>query len=188
MMRAVRGLALFVGLTVLAAAAPAAAAETAAPAVAPQTAAPMPQTAAPPRPFVPTPEMAALIAYEREKKELLVALVMQWLVPGLGSLYAEHPAGAFTTWAALAAGIGVTVWNVDRISRDEPYAAAGIAAGATVILAGLAYGFLDTYHATVGFNRRLRERYHVPEGITLDVGGIRTPEGIAFGPRIGFAF
>jgi hypothetical protein len=57
-----------------------------------------------------------------------------------------------------------------------------------LVLAGEAYGYVDVYHSIKRFNNELRVRYGVPESLSLGVGAMRTPEGVALAPRLRFAF
>jgi hypothetical protein len=56
------------------------------------------------------------------------------------------------------------------------------------MVAGQVYGLVDTYRSIERFNRQLRGRLGLPLTLSLDLGGARTPEGVAFGPRLGFTF
>src|SRR6185369_15927911 len=48
-------------------------------------------------------------AYEAQKKSEGLALLLEFLIPGVGSIYGEHTTGALITWALMVAGIVLVV-------------------------------------------------------------------------------
>ena len=139
--------------------------------------------------LTPAVDPSAVAAYYRGKKDMLIGMGLQYLLPGTGQLYAEHVAGALVTWGCMAAGIGFLVWDIPRVPQRRPYAGYALAGGTVIIAAGTIYGFVDVYRSVRRFNSELHKRYRLPESLSLDLGGIPTPAGdVTLGPRLALAF
>jgi hypothetical protein len=145
-------------------------------------------------PYGPPP---ANFVYETQKKNEMLALVIEFFVPGVGSIYADHVGGALITWAATVGGVAVFFWwigqnfdnrnnggSLDNGSRDTwaIYLALGL------IFGGRIYGLVDSYTSARDFNRRLRARLGMPEWAALGVVPIRTDRSVSWGPSLGFRF
>jgi hypothetical protein len=137
----------------------------------------------------PALDPSAVAAYYLRKKEMFIGMGLQYLLPGMGQLYAEHAAGALVTWGCMAAGVGLVVWDIPRVAEGQRHAGYALAGGIVSIAAGTIYGFVDVYHSVRRFNRELHQRYRLPASLSLDLGGVPTPAGdVALGPRLAFAF
>jgi hypothetical protein len=174
---------------------------------APYGSAPAPYAPLTPYPAYPaygTPAPPNLFLYDSQKKNEMVALVIEFFIPGVGSIYADHVAGALITWAALVGGISLIVWWAGRrLERDRAYVLDpplnsdpnsgsqdvwAVYLGLGLIVGGRIYGLVDSYSSTKDYNRRLRARLGLPEwgGVTLIP--IRTDRAVAWGPALAFRF
>jgi hypothetical protein len=98
--------------------------------------------------------------YDAASKSEGLAVVMELFFPGLGSVYAEHWAGAATTWGVSLGGILVMFWGLGQTSSGDNDAAAGLGftAGILMMVGGRVYGLVDSYRATSRYNRDLARR------------------------------
>ena len=159
---------------------------------------PPPPYAAPYYPGV-APNQMAFFTYEAQRKNVGIALLLEFVVPGLGSVYGDHAVGALITWACFLAGIVLIVWGVSNIAGDS-YAAngarngddtavtIGVLGGVVLILGGRIYGFVDAYRSTDAFNRQLRMRLGLPPGFSMGLGGVGSGSALGFGPHVRFTF
>jgi hypothetical protein len=134
------------------------------------------------------PDARALANYYEAEKSMFAGMALQYLLPGVGQIYADHLEGALVTWACVLGGIALVVWDIQELERHEPGAGYVAAAGIALFIGGQIYGYIDVYRSIRRFNDDLRARLHVPESLSLDLRATRTPEGMAFGPRVGFRF
>ena len=137
--------------------------------------------------------------YDSHKKNELLALAIEFFVPGVGSIYADHVAGALVTWGLTFGGIALLVWwvsqtvgppdsfNTNDRARDNIWAVY-VALGA--ILGGRIYGLADSYISARDYNQRLRQRLGIPDwsDVTLGPAPIRTDRAISWGPALSFRF
>ena len=135
--------------------------------------------------------------YEAQKKNEMLALVIEFFVPGVGSIYADHLAGAMVTWALTIGGIVLALWWVGQnLGHDEdtststagPIDTWAIYLALGAILGGRIYGLVDSYSSARDFNRRLRQRLRLPDYASLGVVPIRTDRSISWGPSLSFRF
>ena len=135
--------------------------------------------------------------YETQKKNELLALVIEFFVPGVGSLYADHVAGAILTWATFVGGVAIFFWWFDQnlanrnnstVSDNGPQDVWAIYLGFGLILGGRIYGLVDSYTSARDFNRRLRARLGMPEWASVGVVPIRTDRAVSWGPSLSFRF
>jgi hypothetical protein len=136
--------------------------------------------------------------YEAQKKNELLALVIEFFVPGVGSIYADHVAGAMITWALTVGGVVLAFWWLgENINQQDSFGASSdtgprdtwaiyVALGA--IIGGRIYGLVDSYSSAHDFNRRLRQRLGLPDYASVGVVPIRTDRTIAWGPSLSFRF
>src|SRR5262252_3437326 len=59
----------------------------------------------------PAPLPSAVDTYERESKSVAGALALSLVLPGAGSVYADHLRGAIITWTLVGAGVGAIAWT-----------------------------------------------------------------------------
>ncbi len=135
--------------------------------------------------------------YEAQKKNEMLALVIEFFVPGVGSIYADHVAGAMVTWALTVGGIVLAFWwvgqNINQESFDNgagngPRDTWAIYLALGAILGGRIYGLVDSYSSARDFNQRLRQRLGLPDFASLGVVPIRTDRAISWGPSLSFRF
>ena len=172
---------------------------------APYGSAPAPYAPLTPYPAYPgygAPAPQNLFLYDTQKKNELVALVIEFFVPGVGSLYADHVAGALFTWAALVGGISLIIWWAgQRLQRERTYVQDptfdpnsgsqdvwAVYLGLGLLLGGRIYGLVDSYSSTKEYNRRLRARLGLPDWGSVAVIPIRTDRAVAWGPALSFRF
>jgi hypothetical protein len=132
----------------------------------------------------------ALFVYENEKKSPGVALLVNFLFPGLGSIYADHALGALLTWGLIIGGVAVAVAgiNQDLENGRTEVNPAPIVAGYVMVIGGIVYSYVDAYTSAKAFNRALAQRLGLPVGFTLAPAPIVVGTSVAWGPAIGFRF
>jgi TM2 domain-containing membrane protein YozV len=133
----------------------------------------------------PTP--VQLMIYENEKKSAGLALVLQILLPGVGSIYADHVAGALITWGGMVGGVVLIVAGVNEDVRSiDNGTSMPSNSGAGLILAGVAayigfwiYGLVDAYQSANEYNTELARKLRLPmmSLSDLSVAPIRTAQG-----------
>lgn len=111
-----------------------------------------------------------------------MALLAEFFVPGLGSIYGDHPIGALITWGVMIGGIIGAVNGLDHHSGEL------LVGGLLVVLGGRIYGFVDAYQAVGAYNQELAQRLGLPPGLSVNVAPLRGPQGLAIGPRLRFSF
>jgi hypothetical protein len=145
----------------------------------------------------PPPPPPAVYYYEAQKKNEMLALVIEFFVPGVGSIYADHVAGAMVTWGLSIGGIVLAFWwlgkNIDNQNdtfgdNNGPRDAWAIYLAVGMILGGRIYGLIDSYTSARDFNRQLRTRLGLPELASLGVAPIRTDRTLSWGPALSFRF
>jgi hypothetical protein len=155
-------------------------------------------------PSQPVPNLQWAIAnYESSKRNRGIALLIEWFIPGGGSIYGDHLRGAVTTWVLLAAGLVLLVYGVTgagaydaQTGIDEPdnddRVRFGVVGGLGLLLVGRTYGFIDAWRSTGRYNEHLRLRLGVPEQYSRDLHGPGGPRRLAgprtFGPQLAFRF
>jgi hypothetical protein len=150
----------------------------------------------PPYPYGAAPgygglNMQSMYLYESQKKSPALGLVLDLLIPGVGSIYADHPQGALITWGLMIGGIAAIVLADDHrqtsgdISRPDTNL---IVAGVVMILGGRIYGIYDGYASSADYNRALAQRLGLPPGVALGIVPIRQREATAFGPTLSWRF
>jgi len=161
--------------------------------------APPPSYGSPPPgygPGYPSPAQSFMM-YESQRKNIGLALVLEFFVPGLGSLYGDHAVGSLITWALMIAGISMLVYGIsqlvkdtDRIgeSRNSSAGTFGLTAGLALILGGRIYGFVDSYMSTDEYNKKLRQRMGLPVVVNFGLGRVGTGPAMSFGPRLVVTF
>jgi hypothetical protein len=142
----------------------------------------------------------SLMMYEATKKNAGLAVVLEFFVPGLGSLYGDHAVGSLITWALMIAGIamviyGATQWvesydsmNMTTQKRDNSAGTFGLTAGLVLLIGGRVYGLVDSYLSTEDYNKKLKARYGLPVVINFGVGRVGGGQAMSLGPRLSIAF
>jgi hypothetical protein len=140
-----------------------------------------------------------LMAYENEKKSAGLALVLDILLPGVGSIYADHAVGAAITWGGMIGGIiliGVGV-HQDVQSLDANGNSMTSNSGDGLIIAGVVallgfriYGIVDAYQSANEYNVNLARKLRLPMMSLSDVSvaPIRTPQGTTLAPTLTWHF
>jgi len=126
------------------------------------------------------PPVAALpmAAYQSAKKRHGVALLCEFLLPGLGSLYADHPTGAVITWGVLATGLGLFVYGATGLrsgghgfafeGANEPRPRYGMMGGLLIMTGGMVHGLTDAWRSTSRYNDRLRGQLGLPAHVSFE--------------------
>jgi len=148
----------------------------------------------------------SLFIYENQKKNPAIALVLEFVIPGVGSIYADHAAGAAITWGLAIGGFAVIIWGVKRASDQQAQCEAAnqaqgvyspcsshvdvapILLGVLAILGGRIYGFVDAYTSAGDYNRALAQRLGLPGTVSLGVTPLRVGESLAYGPSLQLRF
>jgi hypothetical protein len=145
----------------------------------------------------PPPPPPAMYYYDAQKKNELLALVIEFFVPGVGSIYADHVAGAMVTWGLTIGGVVLAFWwlskNIDNqndtFGNDNgPHDVWAVYLAIGMILGGRIYGLVDSYVSARDFNRRLRTRLGLPEFASVGVVPIRVDRTLTWGPALSFRF
>jgi hypothetical protein len=130
----------------------------------------------------------------------MLALVIEFFIPGVGSIYADHVAGALVTWGLTVGGIVLAFWWLGRqidtaeasnngfSSDNGPHDLWAVYLAVGMILGGRIYGLVDSYTSARDFNRRLRTRLGLPDYASLGVAPIRTDRTLSWGPALTFRF
>jgi hypothetical protein len=146
------------------------------------------------------PNPMAYMTYEAQKKNVGISILLEFLLPGLGSIYSDHAAGALITWTCLIVGIVLMVRGASELGssyndrtgqfEDDGDDNAGIymGAGLLLLLGGRIYGFVDSYQSPSAYNRALAARLGLPAGFSMGVGPIGGGQMMTVGPRVGFTF
>lgn len=122
-----------------------------------------PPGATAPAPHV--PDWGNWQVYTTASKSEGLAVVMEVFFPGLGSAYAEHWAGAATTWGLSLGGILSIAWALGQSSEES--AALGFSAGVVMVVGGRVYGLIDSYRATSRYNLDLARRLGLRGNVVL---------------------
>jgi hypothetical protein len=137
----------------------------------------------------------SLYMYDSLKKSPALGLVIEIFVPGVGSIYADHVAGALLTWGLFLGGIAVIIWGVSREIANNNGSGGNshidttpLVIGVGMIFAGRIYGLVDAYSSSKDYNRALAQRLGLPPGLALGVTPIRMGESIAWGPALSLRF
>jgi hypothetical protein len=131
-----------------------------------------------------------LMMYEREKKSPGLALVLDIVFPGAGSIYADHPWGALVTWGGMIGSLFVALAGLEYDSSHQN----GTSDGEALFFLGLAgvgafrvYGVVDAYSSAKDFNADLARRLRLPE-IFVSLAPIRARESTALAPTLTLRF
>ncbi len=129
----------------------------------------------------------SLFLYENDKKNPGVALLLNFLIMGAGSIYADHVAGALIAWALVVGGVVVVVWAAGP-DRTDGETQLGVTGGVLALLSGVIYSYVDAYQSAKEYNRTLARRLGLPADLVLGPAPIRTGETIAWGPAVTLRF
>jgi Borrelia membrane protein P13 len=166
----------------------------------PQYGAPPPQYGAPPYGYGyaggPTPMQ--LMMYESGKKTPGLALVLDIIFPGIGSIYADHATGAAITWGGMIGGFVLIVVGVNQQvhalnqnqSSDGTISDAGVGlilVGALASIGFRIYGVVDAYSSAKDYNANLAKSLRLPE-MNLSLAPLRTPQSTALAPTFTLRF
>lgn len=152
----------------------------------------------PPPPYGYDPQR--LMLYDQQKKDVAVAMLLEFLIPGLGSIYAGHAVGAAITWGLTLGGFVLAmIWiadindslnddlNNDTSSSRRPNPALLLGAMG-LFVAGRVYGLYDAYAATKVYNGELATRLGLSPGFSLGLTPIRSGHHLAWGPSLALQF
>jgi hypothetical protein len=129
--------------------------------------------AAPPGATVPAPrapDAPSWAAYEASKKDEGIAIVLELVVPGVGSIYAGHWKGAAITWSMTLVGSYALMWGAfSTIGGGETSARhnVAIAGGAALAIGGRIYGVINSFRSAQRYNRGLARRLGLNHGLVL---------------------
>jgi hypothetical protein len=143
----------------------------------------------------PHPDIAQAV-YRDRKRSHGIATLVEWLFPGLGSIYSDHGRGALITWGLLLAGGALLTLGLHLSESDlEPgrsmrHKAAGSAliAGLGLVLASRVHGFVDAWRSTTRYNDDLRLRLGLPEHLSSRRHPLTARRPLVLGPRLYFTF
>jgi hypothetical protein len=148
-----------------------------------------------------SPNAMQLMTFESQKKSAPLALVLSlFLFPGIGSIYADHPQGAFITWAGIAGGVVLIVFGVRSLSDAQN--ANGVTTdqsaqdrGASLLVAGFftivgfsIYSLVDAWQSANNYNAALAQRLGLPPMFTIAPAPIATSRSVAWGPSLQLRF
>jgi TM2 domain-containing membrane protein YozV len=131
--------------------------------------------------------------YEAERKNPAIAIALSLLIPGVGSIYADHVLGAVITWGLIIGGFALTLDSVH--TTVDPYGNSSandnsneLTVGVLMMLAGFVYSPIDAYVSTDNYNHALAEQLGLPTSVALVPAPIRTDRGVAWGPGVALRF
>jgi hypothetical protein len=157
--------------------------------------APPPAYGAAPAYGVPTTPQTAYLLYDAQRRNVGLAILIEFFVPGLGSLYGDHGVGALITWGVMLGGIALVIVGAtqfvntaDQGGQDNTAAGTEVGVGIAMILGGRIYGLIDSYLATDEYNRKLRQKLGLPAGLSLGIGRVGSGPATALGPKLSFTF
>jgi hypothetical protein len=133
----------------------------------------------------------AVFMYENEKKNAGIALLINFLLPGLGSIYADHAMGALLTWGLIFGGVAVAVWGINQGAQNGSGTInpAPILVGYLMAISGVVYSYIDAYASTKAYNRALAQRLGLPAGFSLGPAPLLVDgQSTAWGPALSFRF
>jgi hypothetical protein len=144
-----------------------------------------------PPPYAPYPYQAspngpnpqALYLYESESKSPALALVLEIVIPGIGSIYADHTVGALVTWGLALTGMSLALWDLNRHEQGNLFYT-----GLLIASGGRIYGFVDSLSSASDYNRALAQRLGLPPTIALTPAAIRMGDRVAWGPALTLRF
>jgi len=163
----------------------------------PAYAAPVQPIIQPPPPPPPPIQMAPLHIYEQGSKNQFGALVLEWFLPGAGSLYAGNPGGAFKTWGMTIGGAALLLWGIKRSGEPVHQLEAGgyddvttglIVGGAISLLAGRIFGLVDAWTAAGDHNDELRANLGLMSHVSFGITPLRAGDERGWGPTAQFRF
>jgi hypothetical protein len=135
-----------------------------------------------------------LLAYDTDKKYPAVGLLLELFVPGLGSVYGDHPAGAAATWGLMIGGVGMMVAGLEQRQTDgdiRRVSDAGLSmafTGIVMVLCGRVYGLIDSWSSSSDYNTALAARLGLAQG-SMIVAPIQAAGGrLAWGPGLSLRF
>jgi hypothetical protein len=126
--------------------------------------------------------------------------LLEFVVPGLGSIYGDHLTGALINWGLEILGVVLIVDSLnirsncvdDRsgYSHCEPEVNSGeLLVGLGLLLGGRVYGFVDAYSSTNDYNRRLRRQLGLPDWVAFGIAPIRSARNdVAYAPTLRLRF
>jgi hypothetical protein len=119
---------------------------------------PITQPPPPPPPLPPHLQAVPLYVYEQQSKSQFGALVLEWFLPGGGSLYAGNPGGAFKTWGMIVVGAALVLIGIDRGNdgHHDDVTTGLIYGGMGSLLAGRIFGLVDAWTVVGEHNDGLR--------------------------------
>src|SRR5689334_13734944 len=105
-----------------------------------------------------------LFIYEEEKKSPGLALLLSFLLPGLGNIYADHAMGAVITWGLIIGGVSIVAWSINETNVQTGQEGNGGAflLGFFMALGGVVYSLVDSYSSAKDYNRELARRLGLP--------------------------
>lgn len=130
--------------------------------------------------------------YELDKKSPLLGFAIEFLVPGLGSIYGDHAWGAVLTWGLMVGGIAVVLsgfetnrsdYGDSETTLDEDRLTIGL----LMLLGGRIYGLVDSVVAARGYNEQLRQKLGIASHFSIEP--IRLANGsLTAGPSLRMQF
>lgn len=128
--------------------------------------------------------------YEASKKSVALSVVIELLVPGLGSIYSDHAIGALITWAVMIAGVVVALSSVDQDQYGYATQADDdrLLLGVLLVLGGRIYGIVDSVLSANEYNSNLAARLGLPQTVAVGVTPFRDGATTAWGPSLTLRF
>jgi hypothetical protein len=140
-------------------------------------------------------QQQAYFLYESTRKNEGIAIVLEFLVPGVGSVYGNHVEGALVTWGCMVGGMVLMMYGLEQSWEDDGYYNDGrhsgdgelaVLGGVALVVGGRIYGLYDSYASTKRYNRSLRQRLGIDY---ISVAPMKTPGGnTAWGAAVGVSF
>jgi hypothetical protein len=112
--------------------------------------------------------------YELAKKSPALAFLIEWFLPGGGSIYGDHFTGALISWGLMLGGMWLLLSSLE--TTHDPYTGASetkvddlrAVTGVLILLGGRTYGLVDSIVATRNYNEQLRKQLGLAAHFSLD--------------------
>jgi hypothetical protein len=133
-----------------------------------------------------------LAVYQNSKHSHGAALAIEFFLPGGGSIYGDHLAGALLTWGLEIGGVLLILTSFATQSTTDgtstQVSEARLTLGMLALMGGRIYGLVDAWRSTTAYNLRLRQLMGLPDWLAVGVTPIRTRDNVAYAPTLRLAF
>jgi TM2 domain-containing membrane protein YozV len=134
----------------------------------------------------------AMFIYEEEKKSPALALLLSFLFPGVGNIYAHHAMGAVITWGLIIGGASIALYGLKHLNSDTGGgggdAGSAFFMGYFVVTIGVFYGLFDSYMSAKDYNEELARRLGLLPMMSVTPIRVSGSNETAWGPALTLHF